>query len=97
MGELAEGLAAGEGDELDKAGLPARQVLKIALEEAEKLGHKWPVRYPIEVALPHAARQRRRADLGSVIASPGRSRSRRPCSALAAMLAFLLCFLVSPM
>jgi C4-dicarboxylate-binding protein DctP len=34
--------------ELDKAGLPASQVLKLALEEAEKLGHKWPVRYPIK-------------------------------------------------
>ena len=34
--------------ELDKAGLPGSQVLKIALEEAEKLGHKWPVRYPIK-------------------------------------------------
>jgi C4-dicarboxylate-binding protein DctP len=34
--------------ELDKAGLPASQVLKIALEEAEKLGHKWPVRYGIK-------------------------------------------------
>jgi TRAP-type C4-dicarboxylate transport system substrate-binding protein len=34
--------------ELDKAGLPASQVLKLALEEAEKLGHKWPVRYEIK-------------------------------------------------
>ena len=34
--------------ELDKAGLPASQVLKLALEEAEKLGHKWPVRYQIK-------------------------------------------------
>jgi TRAP-type C4-dicarboxylate transport system substrate-binding protein len=34
--------------ELDKQGLPATQVLKLALEEAEKLGHKWPVRYPIK-------------------------------------------------
>ena len=34
--------------ELDKQGLPASQVLKIALEEAEKLGHKWPVRYEIK-------------------------------------------------
>lgn len=33
--------------ELDKAGLPASQVLKLALEEAEKLGHKWPVRYQV--------------------------------------------------
>jgi C4-dicarboxylate-binding protein DctP len=34
--------------ELDKAGLPASQVLKIAIEEAEKLGHKWPVRYQVK-------------------------------------------------
>ena len=33
--------------ELDKAGLPASQVLKLAIEEAEKLGHKWPVRYQV--------------------------------------------------
>jgi TRAP-type C4-dicarboxylate transport system substrate-binding protein len=35
-------------NELDQMGLPATQVLKLALEEAEKLGHKWPVRYPIK-------------------------------------------------
>jgi TRAP-type C4-dicarboxylate transport system substrate-binding protein len=34
--------------ELDKQGLPASQVLKITLEESEKLGHKWPVRYEIK-------------------------------------------------
>ncbi|HEY9532804.1 MAG TPA: C4-dicarboxylate TRAP transporter substrate-binding protein [Burkholderiales bacterium] len=34
--------------ELDKAGLPASQVLKAALQEAEKLGHKWPVRYQVK-------------------------------------------------
>ena len=34
--------------ELDKQGLPASQVLKLALEEAEKLGHKWPLRYSIK-------------------------------------------------
>lgn len=34
--------------ELDKQGLPATQVLKLALEEAEKLGHKWPLRYEIK-------------------------------------------------
>ena len=34
--------------ELDKAGLPASTVLKAALQEAEKLGHKWPVRYSIK-------------------------------------------------
>ena len=33
--------------ELDKLGLPASQVLKLTLEEAEKAGHKWPVRYQI--------------------------------------------------
>jgi len=34
--------------ELDKAGLPGSQVLKAALQEAEKLGHKWPVRYQVK-------------------------------------------------
>jgi C4-dicarboxylate-binding protein DctP len=34
--------------ELDKQGMPATQVLKLALEEAEKLGHKWPVRYEVK-------------------------------------------------
>jgi C4-dicarboxylate-binding protein DctP len=34
--------------ELDKAGLPGSQVLKLALEEAEKLGHKWPVKYQVK-------------------------------------------------
>jgi TRAP-type C4-dicarboxylate transport system substrate-binding protein len=34
--------------ELDKAGLPGSQVLKLALEEAEKLEHKWPVRYQVK-------------------------------------------------
>jgi C4-dicarboxylate-binding protein DctP len=34
--------------DLDKKGLPASQVLKITLEEAEKLGHKWPVRYQVK-------------------------------------------------
>ena len=34
--------------DLDKQGLPASQVLKITLEEAEKLGHKWPVRYEVK-------------------------------------------------
>ena len=37
-----------KADELDKAGLPASQVLKLALEEAEKAGHKWPVRYQVK-------------------------------------------------
>jgi C4-dicarboxylate-binding protein DctP len=34
--------------ELDQKGLPATQVLKMTLEEAEKLGHKWAVRYEIK-------------------------------------------------
>ena len=34
--------------ELDKAKLPGTQVLKLALQEAEKLGHKWPVRYQVK-------------------------------------------------
>ena len=34
--------------ELDKMGLPGSQVLKLTLEEAEKLGYKWPVRYQIK-------------------------------------------------
>jgi TRAP-type C4-dicarboxylate transport system substrate-binding protein len=34
--------------DLDKQGLPATQVLKLALEEAEKLGHKWPLRYDVK-------------------------------------------------
>ncbi len=34
--------------ELDKQGLPASQALKIALEEAEKLGYKWPMRYQVK-------------------------------------------------
>ena len=34
--------------ELDKQGLPATQVLKLALQEAERLGHKWPVRYEVK-------------------------------------------------
>ena len=34
--------------DLDAKGLPGSQVLKLTLEEAEKLGHKWPVRYVIK-------------------------------------------------
>ena len=37
-----------KADELDKMGLPASQVLKLTIEEAEKLGYKWPVRYKIK-------------------------------------------------
>jgi TRAP-type C4-dicarboxylate transport system substrate-binding protein len=37
-----------KADELDKIGLPASQVLKLTIEEAEKLGYKWPVRYKIK-------------------------------------------------
>lgn len=34
--------------DLDKMGLPGSEVMKLAIEEAEKLGYKWPVRYPIK-------------------------------------------------
>jgi TRAP-type C4-dicarboxylate transport system substrate-binding protein len=34
--------------ELDKQGLPGTQVLKLTIEEAEKMGYKWPVRYQIK-------------------------------------------------
>jgi TRAP-type C4-dicarboxylate transport system substrate-binding protein len=34
--------------DLDSKGLPASQVLKITLDEAEKMGHKWPVRYVVK-------------------------------------------------
>ncbi len=34
--------------ELEKQGIPAAQVLEIALETAEKHGHKWPVRYNLK-------------------------------------------------
>ena len=34
--------------DLDKQGLPATLVLKTTLEESEKIGHKWPVRYSIK-------------------------------------------------
>jgi len=34
--------------ELDAKGLPATQVLRLAIEEAEKAGYKWPVRYEIK-------------------------------------------------
>lgn len=37
-----------KADELDKIGLPASQVLKLTIEEAEKLGYKWPVRYKVK-------------------------------------------------
>ena len=37
-----------KADELDKMGLPGSQVLKLTIEEAEKLGYKWPVRYKIK-------------------------------------------------
>jgi TRAP-type C4-dicarboxylate transport system substrate-binding protein len=35
-------------DELNGKGLPASQVLRMVVEEAEKLGYKWPVRYEIK-------------------------------------------------
>ncbi len=34
--------------ELDAAGMPGSEVLRITLEEAEALGYDWPVRYEIE-------------------------------------------------
>jgi TRAP-type C4-dicarboxylate transport system substrate-binding protein len=34
--------------ELDEQGLPASEVLKLAIDEQEKNGHKWPVRYVIK-------------------------------------------------
>ena len=34
--------------DLDKRGYPGTKTLKIALKEAETLGHKWPVRYDIK-------------------------------------------------
>ena len=37
-----------KASELDKARLPGSQVLKAALQEAEKLGHSWPVRYQVK-------------------------------------------------
>jgi len=30
------------------AGLPAAQVFDLALDEAEKRGHKWPVRFVVK-------------------------------------------------
>ena len=40
--------------ELDKAGLPGSQVFNLALDEAERLGHKWPVRYVVKGAAADA-------------------------------------------
>jgi C4-dicarboxylate-binding protein DctP len=37
-----------KASELDGKGMPASEVLKLAVEEVEKLGHKWPVRYVIK-------------------------------------------------
>ena len=34
-----------KADNLNARGLPATQVTQPAIEEARKLGHKWPVRY----------------------------------------------------
>ena len=47
-GNALKGWPQQKADELDKQGLPATQVLKLALDEAEKLGHKWPVRYQVK-------------------------------------------------
>ncbi len=46
--ESLKGWPAQHAADLDKQGMPASQVLRLALEEAEKLGHKWPVRYQIK-------------------------------------------------
>jgi len=49
--EWAQSLAgwpAQKAKELDAKGLPATQVLEIALKAAEDLGYKWPVRYKIK-------------------------------------------------
>jgi len=49
--EWAQSLAgwpAQKAKELDAKGLPATQVLEIALKTAEDLGYKWPVRYKIK-------------------------------------------------
>ncbi len=35
-------------DELEKQGLPAKKVLNLTLDAAEKNGHKWPVRYQVK-------------------------------------------------
>ena len=35
-------------DELEKEGLPAKKVLNLVLESAEKYGYEWPVRYVIK-------------------------------------------------
>jgi C4-dicarboxylate-binding protein DctP len=37
-----------KADEINGKGAPASQVLRMVVEEAEKLGHKWPVRYEIK-------------------------------------------------
>ena len=37
-----------KADELNAKGMPASQVLRIVVDEAEKLGYKWPVRYEIK-------------------------------------------------
>ncbi len=36
------------GPPLAVAGLPAAQVFDLALDEAEKRGHKWPVRFVVK-------------------------------------------------
>jgi len=35
-------------DELDAAGMPGTEVLQLALQEAERLGYTWPLRYEID-------------------------------------------------
>jgi C4-dicarboxylate-binding protein DctP len=38
--------------ELDKRGMPATQVLRVAMEEAEKMGYRYPVRYELGPVTP---------------------------------------------
>jgi hypothetical protein len=42
------GWPAQKAKELDGKGLPATQVLEIALKAAEDNGHKWPLRYNVK-------------------------------------------------
>lgn len=37
-----------KADELNAKGMPATEVFRMVITEAEKLGYKWPVRYEIK-------------------------------------------------
>ena len=37
-----------KADELNAKGMPATEVFRMVMDEAEKLGHKWPVRYELK-------------------------------------------------